>query len=138
MLSMLLGFLHLTQFSVSGHAFLLGVTKLRMYFCTVSFFKGKERVVSSLHDLQFIRDSQLRQLSTSIPKVSRYKLRGMLQLGHLYSVIVRSSSGAGGGEVGTSLTIASLFSAGDKLLPAKLLSTIGSAVSARQAKMFGE
>ena len=66
------------------------------------------------------------------------KGRGSLHFTHFFSVIVRSSSVAGGGEVGTSLTIASLFSAGDELFPAKLLSPIGSAVSARQAKMFGE
>ena len=57
----------------------------------------------------------------------------------MVSISVRSSVvTGGGGEVGTSLSIASLFSAGDKLLPAKLLSTIGSAASARQAKRFGE
>ena len=47
--------------------------------------------------------------------------------------IVRLISATGGGEVGTSLIIASLFSAGDALF-----SPSGSSISVRQAKGLGE
>ena len=61
------------------------------------------------------------------------KLRGVLQSSHLYSVSVKSSLFTGGGEDGTSLTVVSLFSAGEISS-----SPSGSSISARQANGLGE
>ena len=78
-------------------------------------------------------DSASVDLQLHISEILECKLRGVLQSSHLYSVSVKSSLFTGGGEDGTSLTVVSLFSAGE------INSSLsGSSISARQANGLGE